>query len=120
MLLNHKIRWCCQKNDDINFIKSLLHDYIGFDPNVSNATRIGKKSSDKVRLLRVSVPTIQEKSSILSKCYKLRNSNNPENIQKIFATPDLTPLEQQKDKALRQKLAEMNKDDKMYKIKMGR
>ena len=37
-----------------------------------------------------------------------------------IATPDLTPLEQQKDKALRQKLAEMNKDDKMYKIKMGR
>ena len=35
----------------------------------------------------------------------------------VFATPDLTPLEQKKDKLLRQKLAEMNKDDKTYKIK---
>ena len=64
--------------------------------------------------------TIQEKPSILSKCYKVRNSNNPENIQKIFATPDLTPLEQQKDKTLRPKLAEMNKDEKIYKIKNGK
>ena len=31
----------------------------------------------------------------------------------------LAPLEQKKDKVLRQKLAEMNKDDKVYKIKNG-
>ena len=75
--------------------------------SISNAIRIGKKSSDKIRLLKVSVSTTQEKSSILC---KLRNGDNPANIQKIFATPDLTPLEQQKDKALRQKLTDMDKD----------
>ena len=109
-----------RKNDDINFVKDLLHDYIGIDPTISNAIRIGKKSDDKTRLLKVSVSCTQEKSSILSKCYKLRNSDNPSSIQKIFATPDLTPLEQKKDKALRQKLAEVNKDGKIYKIKNGR
>lgn len=109
-----------RKDDDINFIKVLLHEYISIDPTISNAIRIGKKSSDKTRLLKVSVSSTQEKSSILSKCYKLRNSDNPSSIQKIFATPDLTPLEQKKDKALRQKLAEMNKDGKVYKIKNGK
>ena len=53
---------------------------------------------DKTRLLKVSISCTQEKSSILSKCYKLRNSDNPSSIQKIFVTPDLTPLEQKKDK----------------------
>ena len=105
-----------RKNDDINLIKTLLHDYIGIDPSISNAIRIGKKR-DKTR---VSVSSTQEKSSILSKCYKLRNSNNPTHVQKIFATPDLTPLEQKKDNALRQKLTELNKDGKAYKIKNGK
>ena len=109
-----------RKNDNINFVKDLLHDYIGIDPTISSAIRIGKKSDDKTRLLKVSVSCTQEKSSILSKCYKLRNSDNPSSIQKIFVTPDLTPLEQKKDKALRQKLAEVNKDGKIYKIKNGR
>ena len=108
-----------RKNDNINFVKELLHDYIGIDPTISNAMRIGKKSDDKTRLLNV-ISFTQEKSSILSKCYKLRNSNNPSSIQKIFVTPDLTPLEQKKDKALQQKLAEVNKDGKIYKIKNGR
>ena len=108
-----------RKNDDISFIKTLLHDHIGIEPSISNALRIGKKS-DKTRLLKVSVSSTQEKSSILSKCYMLRNSSNPTGVQKIFATPDLTPLEQKKDKVLRQKLAEMNKDGKTYRIKNGK
>lgn len=43
------------KDYDINFIKVLLHDYIGIDPTISNAIRIGKKSSDKTRLLKVRI-----------------------------------------------------------------
>jgi len=38
----------------------------------------------------------------------------------LFITPDLTPLEQKKHKALRQQLADMNKPDKVYMIKNGK
>jgi len=107
-----------RKADDISTINGLLHQHLDFNPTISNAIRLGKKS-DRPRLLKVSVATIQEKSTILRNCYKLRNSKNPTYIQKIFSTPDLTPLEQKKDKVLRQKLAEMNKDGKVYKIKNG-
>ena len=100
-------------------VRTLLHDHIGIEPSISNALRNGKKS-DKTRLLKVSVSSTQEKSSILTKCYMLRNSSNPTSVQKIFATPDLTSLEQKKDKVLRQKLAEMNKDGKIYRIKNGK
>ena len=107
-----------RKADDISKVEKLLHDHLGINPTISNAIRLGKKS-DRPRLLKISVATIQEKSTILRNCYKLRNNSNPESVKTIFATPDLTPLEQKKDKVLRQKLAEMNKDDKVYKIKNG-
>ena len=95
-----KLDGIARKNDDIDFIKALLHDHIGIDPTISTALRIGKKSSDKTRLLKVSVSSTQEKSSILSKCYKLRNSDNdnPSSIQNIFATPDLTPWNRRRTK----------------------
>ena len=38
----------------------------------------------------------------------------------MYITPDLTPREQQHNKALRAQLAEMNKDGKKYWIKNGR
>ena len=107
-----------RKADDISMVNGLLHQHLGFNPTISNAVRLGKKS-DKPRLLKISVTTTQEKTNILRNCYKLRDSKNATYVQKIFATPDLTPLEQKKDKILRQKLAEMNKDDKIYKIKNG-
>ena len=107
-----------RKADDISKVEKLLHDHLGINPTISNAIRLGKKS-DRPRLLKISVATIQEKSTILRNCYKLRNNSNPESVKTIFATSDLTPLEQKKDKVLRQKLAKMNKDDKVYKIKNG-
>ena len=62
----------------------------------------------------------REKATILRNCTKLRAKDNPEDIQKVYITPDLTPREQQHNKALRARLAEMNKDGKKYLIKNGR
>ena len=50
---------------------------------------------------------------------RLRNQDNPEIIRKVFITPDLTPLEQKRNKELRSQLAEMNKVANMYRIKNG-
>ena len=50
---------------------------------------------------------------------KLRGKNFPEYIKSIFVNADLTPLEQQKNKRLRKKLKEMNKEAKNYLIKNG-
>ena len=48
---------------------------------------------------------------------RLRNQDNPEIICKVFITPDLTPLEQKRNKELRSQLAEMNKVANIYRIK---
>ena len=41
-------------------------------------------------------------------------------VKFLLATPDLTPLEQKKNSALRQQLANMNKVLKMYAIRNGK
>ena len=43
-----------RKNDDIVYIKILLHDYIGIDPSISNVLHIGKKVT-KPGFLKVSI-----------------------------------------------------------------
>ena len=73
------------KADDISTVNGLLHQYLDFNPTISNVVLLGEKS-DRPRLLKVSVSTVQEKSTILCNCYKLRNSKNPTYIQKKFAT----------------------------------
>jgi len=78
-----------RKVDDISTINGLLHQHLGHSPTISNALHLGKKA-DWPRLLKISVTTIQEKSTILRNCYKLRDCKNPTYVQKIFATPDLT------------------------------
>jgi len=62
-----------RKAEDISTVNGLLHQRLGFNPKISNAIHLGKES-DRPRLLKVSVTTIQEKSTILRNCYKLRNS----------------------------------------------
>ena len=50
---------------------------------------------------------------------KLKADQNPDHIKKIFITPDLTPLEQKRNNALRKQLADMNKIQNIYVIRKG-
>jgi len=78
------------------------------------------KTSNKPQLLRISLKSIEEKASILKNKAKLRSSTNPENVRNIYITPDLTPLEQRKNRVLRQQLADLNKNERVYMIKNRR
>ena len=64
---------------------------------------------DKPRLLKVTLSSIQEKINILK---NKQSSNYPSPVRNIFITPDYTPMEQKKNKALRQQLADM----KVYRV----
>ena len=54
---------------------------------------------------------------LLHNCTKLCARDNPEDIQKVYITPDLTPREQQHNEDLRIQLAEKSKNGKKYFIK---
>ena len=68
----------------------------------------------------MTVVSEHEKALLLRNCTKLCDKINPEEVRRIYVTPDLTPKEQQQNKALRSQLAEMNKGGRKYWIKNGK
>ena len=107
------------KNEDTQNVTSLINKYVGVDAHVSNATRIGKRTG-RPRLMKVTVLTREGTIRILHNRFNLRNKEHPTHINKVFITPDLTPQQQAKNKQLRARLSELNKSEKIYRIKNGR
>ena len=67
---------------------------MGIKPTVVNALRIGKRRDAgpdvKPRLLlKLTLISDQDKTLLLHNCTKLRNKRNPENVRKVYVTPDL-------------------------------
>lgn len=68
--------------------------------------------------MKITLNSFEEKLLVLRNKFKLKNEKNPDSIKKIYINPDLTPLEQRKRKALRQQLADLNKEsNNTYTIK---
>ena len=78
---------------------------------------IGKRQQGgKPPLLKITI-SIQEKKSIFCNKLHLRKEDNPQEIKKIFITPDLTPSKQKKNKKLRKELANLIKNGREYMTK---
>ena len=75
------------------------------------------KQCDRPRLTKITVSTVEEKSSTLRNRQNLRNKAHPSHVQKVFITPDLTPTQQKRNKQLRTELTELNKSGNRYQIK---
>ena len=97
----------------------MFQQYLGVSPTITKTFHLSKHH-EKPRLLKITVSTESEKISILRNISKLRNKENPDNIKQIFISPDLTPKEQEVNKALHLQLKELNKDEKRYQIKNGK
>ena len=110
---------CNRKREDMDNLTVLFNKYVGVKSFVTNAIRIGKKT-DRPRLIKVTLSSKEEKINILRSRRNLRNKVYSTHINKVFITPDLTPLQQRRNKQLRIELAELNKTNKYYMIKQGR
>ena len=106
-----------RKDQDTQKVSEIFK-HLGTKASVNNAIRLGKKG-DKKRLLKVTVSSDKEKAAILRSCTHLRKESTPTQFSNVFITPDLTPQQQLQNKILRNKLAEMNQDGKLYRIKNG-
>jgi len=100
-------------------IINIFQKNLGVNVKVTNAVRLGKRNS-KPRLLKISVDSQQSQAAVLRNCTKLRGKDVPQQLAKVFITPDMTPKERESNKALRAELAELNKDGKNYRIKNGK
>ena len=85
---------------------------MGVKATIVNVVCISKKQEcgggSRPRLVKVIVVSEHEKALLLCNCTKLHDKNNSEEVRRIYKTPDLTSKEQQQNKALRSRLAEMN------------
>ena len=106
-----------RKDQDTQKVSEIFK-HLGTKASVNNAVRLGKKG-EKNRLLKVTVSSGKEKAAILRSCTHLRKESTPTQFSNVFITPDLTPQQQLQNKILRNKLAEMNQDGKLYRIKNG-
>ena len=106
-----------RKDQDTQKVSEIFK-HLGTKASVNNAVRLGKKG-EKKRLLKVTVSSGKEKAAILRSCTHLRKESTPTQFSNVFITPDLTPQQQLQNKILRNKLAEMNQDGKLYRIKNG-
>ena len=107
-----------RKSEDIKHTTDIFN-YLRAKATVTKAIRLGKKS-EKPRLLKVAVNTVESKAFILRNCTSLRKADPSSFCHKIYITPDLTAAEREANHKLRMKLKEMNKDGKLYKIKNGK
>ena len=108
-----------RKQDDIDSCCSLFSTYLSVSASIKSAIRLGKRGSRPCRLLKLTLGSLDEKAKILKHKMKLKAEQNPEHVRKIYISPDLTPLEQRRNNALRKQLDEMNKIQNIYVIRKG-
>jgi len=106
-----------RKNEDTQNVTSLISKYVGVNAHISNVTQSGKQT-ERPRLIKVTLST--RKIKILCNKLNLRKKEHPTHVTKVFITPDLTPHEQRRNKQLHDRLSELNKPDKLYRIKNGK
>ena len=112
-----------RKTDDIDRATDIFNVYLGAKATVTKALRLAKKAeknTEKPRLMKVTVDTLESKAFILRNCPKLRSADQSSYYNNIYITPDLTPTEREANRQLRAKLSVLNKDGKHYKIKNGK
>ena len=73
-----------RKQDDITSLNSVFAKYLNITPTITNAIRLGKKDSDKLCLMKITLNSLEQKSLILRNKFKLKNEKNPDLIKKIY------------------------------------
>ena len=111
-----------RKAYDESQAKDILEHLEVEDAEVTQPTRLGKKSEDarRPRLLKVTVSNESVKKQALAKAKTLRNSED-QTLSKIYITPDLTFQERERNRKLRAELeARKKKGEKELVIRNGR
>jgi len=88
-----------RKSEDIKCVSDIFQKGLGVNVKVCNAMRLGKRDS-KPQLLKLTVDSVQSRATVLQNCTKLRSKDTPENLAKVFITPDMT-LKQREPKPIR-------------------
>ena len=93
--------------EDIKTVHGILSKVTDIEMvEITKPIRIGPKrgSTEKPRLLKVTIESQEMKQEILKTYNKKLNYNVREPAKRIYINPDLTPMEREKEKKLRDEL----------------
>ena len=88
-----------------------------YDIDVEEVIRLGRANSDRPRLIRFKCEDQNQRMEFLSKAKQLRSSQE---FSRVFISPDLTKLQLQKSKALRDELKRRQEAGERVIIRRGR
>ena len=108
-----------RKKDDVELLSSIIKEELKLIVKIEHAFRVGKKTDERARILIVTLETEDCKWEILKAAKKLRESEN-EMAKNVFINKDLTRLEREKNKKLREEVKARRERGENVKIIRGR
>ena len=106
-----------KQEDDKHTFQEMCKETMRLNTRVEKTFRVGKSTSGRPRLLIV---VLEEEATKWEVLRMARNLRDVECYNNIYITPDLTPEEQARDKALRQELKRRRAAGEMVEIRRGR
>ena len=92
--------------EDMAKVMGILADKLGLpDLEQEAISRLGKKTANQSRPIKITMKSVEDKSSVLNKLKEMRESK-VDILKSIFITPDLSKSERDKQKSLRAALRE--------------
>ena len=119
-LILHNLPESDTEQDDIQGVHNLFGAEFHIRTKIVSLTRLGRPSANRIRLLKVQLPTIAEKKQILAKAKELRDSTH-EVHSKVYIRPDMTKRQLEDSKNLHACLQQkrMSYPDKKWTIRKG-
>lgn len=97
------------KVEDKLKLETFLRDINSIEPTeVQSFFRLGKRSEDKPRLVKLILKSEESKDTLIQQSIRY-NKDNHDKPTKIYANPDFTPQQADANKALRSELSECRK-----------
>lgn len=107
-----------QKDEEC--FKNMIHRELSINITEIKVVRIGRKTGDKPRMMKITLKSPKERKDILAKAKMLREATN-EATRNVYIRPDLTIKQRDEAKNLRSQLKELREGNpgKRYVIKFN-
>ena len=99
--------------DDIKSAHDLLKQVVDLEINeISEPLRLGKKDDKgRNRPLKITLKSVEKKTEILRNYWPIINEKGKDHKKRVFINPDLTQIEREEERILREQLREERKNN---------
>ena len=110
-----------ESDNDTAKVNTLISEELGIVTEIDSVLRLGKSNPERPRLLKVVIPSSENRQKILLKAKDLRKSTCKSTRENVYIRPDQTKKQQLESKNLRDEVRarRLQNPDKFYRIVKG-